>query len=299
MQIRTFEQGTDKWHDFKRGGRIGGTRLGTIWSARAYNKEDIEKLLISRGVDLTAYQKTYNEDRKALGLKSKAYTKGDIEKLLTEDDIGFLQAGGDKKIEFYQILADEIAVPWNGENVMDRGLDLEPEATAMFADKFKKNLIQVGVCVADDNDRIYQSPDGLILPEGVEYKTKDEVLILPKGKKITEAVEVKCLASAKHLMAFFERRTPEDYWTQKIQYFVVNPDLETLYWVFYDPRIPLMPFFVLVIKREDLGHWPDTMKKYQLRTLKEIEDLKMRLFEEQDQIMLPAKPEKGITHNED
>lgn len=290
MQIVQLEQGSEEWLRFRLG-KITGTRLGSIWAARQYTKADVEKLLNARGVDLKEFQAGINAARKAEGLKGKAYTKGDLETLLTEDDKEVLSSDAEKKIEYYQILADQVAIDpmleddgkyqsRNGEfvRVMDRGTDLEAVAAEAFAKKFNKDLFEVGCCVSDADPRVINSPDRLVKPPG-------------RSKKVKEAVEIKCLASAKHLMAFFERKVPEDYWTQKVQYFVVNEDLERLYWVFYDPRIPMLPMFVLVIEREDLGHWPETMLKYQLRTLKELDALTLRLFEESDNIMLPAKPE--------
>lgn len=269
MHIVELTQGSDEWHAFRLG-KITGTRLGTIWSSRQYNKDDIVKLLEGRGVDLKAYKQEIG--------KKGVLTKADLEALLTEADKEELSIDAEKKLEYYQILADQVAVEPDGEFAMDRGLRLEDEAAQAFAKEFNKELMVVGCCVSDADPRIINSPDRLIKPV--------------KGKKITEAVEVKCLASAKHLMAFFERKVPEEYWTQKVQYFVVNESLKTLYWVFYDPRIPMLPMFVLTIQREDLGHWPETMLKYQLRTLKELDALTVRLFNESNNVMLPATAEK-------
>jgi hypothetical protein len=280
MQIVLLEQGSDEWKAFRLG-KITGTRLGSIWAARQYTVDDVKKLLLGRGVDLAEYKKEKDIER---GYK-KGLVKADYEALLTEDDKAVLSSDAEKKMEYYQILADQVAVaPADEEgeqyySAMDRGTGKEKEAADAFAHKFNKKLFEVGCCISDVDERIIQSPDRLVRPKG-------------KSKKITEAVEVKCLASAKHLMAFFERKVPEDYWTQKVQYFVVNENLEKLYWVFYDPRVPMLPMFVLIIERKDLGHWPETMLKYQLKTLKELDALTVRLFEESDQIMLPAKPEK-------
>lgn len=304
MKIINLEQGSPEWHAFRLG-KVTGTRLGSLWSSRIYTKEDVEKLLVGRNVDLKEFQKKLNEERKAQGLKSKPYNKGDIEKLLTEEDKEVLSTDSAKKLEYYQILADQVAVARDDEvfedgsiynNAMDRGTGLEDTACVLFADKFNKRIFSVGCCLSDERAEVINSPDRLIMPDDFKGDNVDELIeLVNSGKhKITEAVEAKCLASAKHLMAFFERKTPEDYWTQKVQYFAVNPDLETLYWVFYDPRIAMLPMFVLVIKREDLGHWPETMLKYQMKTLSELDRLTIRLFDEADTIMLPAKAEKGI-----
>lgn len=306
MQIIDLEQGSPEWHAFRLG-KIGGTRLGSIWSSREYTKDDIEKLLKNRGVDLAAYKQERDAVKVAAGKKKGVLTKADLELLLTDEDKEQLSVDAEKKIEYYQILADQVAVAaeeeddgkylsQNGEfvRVMDRGTDLEAVAADRFALMFDKRLFSVGCCVSEEDGRVFNSPDRLVMPD--KFKGNAIGTLIEKinaGKlKITEAVEIKCLASAKHLMAFFERKVPEEYWTQKVQYFAVNPHLKTLYWVFYDPRISMLPLFVLVIHREDLGHWPETMLKYQKRTMRELDALKIRLFEESDNIMLPAVAEK-------
>lgn len=270
MRLVDIVQGSPEWHAFRLG-KISGTRLGTIWSSRQYTKDDVVALLEGRGVEF-----------------KRSATKKVLEELLTEDDKELLSTDSAKKLEYYQILADQVAIAPADEvdddgnalyaNPMERGLGEEEAAAMMFVEKTGKTLVTTGCCVSDEDERIMQSPDRLVVPE--------------EGKPVTEAVEIKCLSSAKHLMSFFERKVPEEYWTQKVQYFVVNPDLERLYWVFYDPRVPMLPMFVLVIERADLGHWPDTMLKYQLRTLKELDALTVRLFEESENIILPARADK-------
>lgn len=292
--VDDFVQGSEEWHDFRKG-KITGTRLGTIWASREYTKDDVEKLLIGRDFDLKIFQLELNETRKAEGLKGKPYTKVDLEVLLTDADRDELRSDQAKKLEYYQILADQVAIApenavyedYDGEvgrydgkydNAMDRGLGEEEAAATAFTTITGKELFEVACCVSDVDPRVIQSPDRLVTPA--------------KGKIIKEAVEIKHLSSAKHLMAFFERKIPEDYWTQNVQYFVVNEKLERLYWVFRDPRIPMLPVFILTVERSDLGHWPETMLKYQLRTLKELDALTVRLFNESNNIILPAKAEK-------
>lgn len=269
--INEFEQGSPEWHAWRLG-KITGTRLGSIWSSRAYTKKDITDLLDQRGVE---YKKSATKK-----ILEEAYLTDEDKELLAED--------ADKKQEYYQILADQVAIPSKEElidgvagtylNAMERGTGEEAAGVADFMEITGKNVLHAGGFASSVDPRIVMSPDGYVEPG--------------EDGKVTEAVEVKHLGSAKHLMAYFERKIPEDYWTQKVQYFTVNPDLQTLYWVFRDPRIPMLPVFILVVERKDLGHWPDTMLKYQLRTLKQLDVLTDRLFEESDNIILPAKAEK-------
>lgn len=272
--INDFEQGSPEWHAWRLG-KITGTRLGSIWSSRPYTKDDIVKLLESRGVEF-----------------KKSLTKAVLEEqYLTDDDKDLLAQDSEKKLEYYQILADQVAIApideeiagEDGEAVtyrtmMDRGSGEETNGVAAFMEITGKKVLHAGGMASDADERIVMSPDGYVEPgeDGI----------------VTEAVEVKHLASAKHLMAYFERKIPDEYWTQKVQYFTVNPDLQKMYWVFRDPRIPMLPVFILVVHREDLGHWPETMLKYQLRTLRELDVLSQRLFDESSNILLPARAEK-------
>lgn len=285
--VNDFEQNTPEWEKFRLG-KLTGSRLASIWSSRPYTVKDVEELLTNRGVDLAKFQAKLNEKRKKHGDKPKKYTKADLEKLLTEEDIAQLSEDSDKKLEFYQVLADQFAITIEDDenqyrSAMDRGHELEDEAALAFAAKFEKELDVIGCVESDADPRIINSPDRYVKPAD--------------GKTYRESVEIKCLNAAKHLMCFFERKIPEEYFTQKVQYFVTGETLERTYWVFYNPRVPILPLFVIAVERSDVGHWPETMTRYQLRTLNQIDALKQRLIEEADNIMLRSKPEKGITAN--
>lgn len=125
-----------------------------------------------------------------------------------------------------------------GEQIMQRGHDLEPEAVKRFeketGKKVKRGLI--GWEHAEDS-RMAVSPDGSI------------------GK--TEAIEVKCLLSPKHVEALFTRAIPKNtggYDEQKLQYFIVNPKLKTLYYVFYHPDFPAgLDYLCLKFTRKELA----------------------------------------------
>lgn len=137
---------------------------------------------------------------------------------------------------------------------MERGHRLEDEAIELFKKETGKEVVKVGLCVRDDNDSIALSPDGLILNNG----------------KYTEAVEVKCLGSAWHLQAIIEKAIPSSYYYQSLQYFIVNDDLEKLYFIFYDPRISCKPYYCLEMTREEVQDDIKLYKEYQEKTLSEI-----------------------------
>ena len=93
----------------------------------------------------------------------------------------------------------------------------------------------------DDDENIAVSPDGFI--------------------GTTEAVECKCLSSARHIEALLTRAIPSEYEYQVLQYFIVNDKLEMLNFVCYDPRFMMfvrpgsrkvsLDYFVIGVKRAD------------------------------------------------
>lgn len=169
---------------------------------------------------------------------------------------------GNRKIGFYELVAQSLSIDPDDENRMDRGLRLEEEAILLFTEKYGKMVERVGVCVHDKYPDVINSPDGLI----------------KHGKKYTEAVEVKCLSPARHLQAVIEDEVPLEFEAQKLQYFIVNPDLQTLYFIFYDPRIASVPFHVIKVDRdESLQAAVDKYLEFQVEQLREVKEIIERL----------------------
>lgn len=136
-----------------------------------------------------------------------------------------------RKKGFYQLIADRLALPSDGESPMSRGLRLEDDAIEEFVKATGKDVdTSLVIMHRDDNDSIAVSPDGFI------------------GE--TEYIEAKCLDSARHIEALVTQQIPSDYELQVLQPFIVNEKLETLYLVFYDPRLLTKQFFYLTIKRD-------------------------------------------------
>lgn len=168
---------------------------------------------------------------------------------------------GGRKIGFYELIAESLATEPDGEDRMERGLRLEEEAIELFAVGFKKKVERVGVCQHDDYPQVINSPDGLI----------------KNGKIYDEAVEVKCLSPARHIQAIVENKVPDEYEAQKIQYFIVNPGLKKLYFIFYDPRILSVPLHVIEVTREELRDLPKMYLEFQLQQLKDAKEIIERL----------------------
>lgn len=165
--------------------------------------------------------------------------------------------GNGKKLAFYELVAERIAVPDDAdveENPMDRGARLEAEAIERFAKETSKKIdTSLVIWSRDDNENIAISPDGFM------------------GK--TEAVEAKCLSSALHIKAFITQEVPAEYEEQSLQYFIVNDKLKTLYFAFYDPRVPVKDFFTLTVQRKDVQEKIDQLLASQRETLTEVEEI--------------------------
>jgi putative phage-type endonuclease len=170
-----------------------------------------------------------------------------------------VKRGTKPKKAFYELIAERIAIPRDPtENVMDRGHTLESDAVARFTQETGKNVdTSLILWTRDDNDNIAISPDGFI------------------GD--TEAVEVKCLNSASHLEAYLTKEIPSEYEMQALQYFIVNDKLQTLYFCFYDPSMPI-DFFYHTMHRADVAEKVVEYLEYERGTLAEVERITNELL---------------------
>lgn len=211
----------EEWLEGRKG-KITGSSVGGIVVNLELSKTEITDAL-------NALEIEYNTKAK----------KEELERLLPKDTIDRIKQANiktkEKKIGYYKVLAERVAIPANGENVMDRGHRLELDAIEKFTKETGKVVnIDLVIWFREDNTDIAISPDGYI----------------EEKKKVTEAVEVKCLASERHIEAYLTQTIPDEYNPQKIQYFAVNEDLETLYWVFFDPRCPIDMFYLVFTRKE-------------------------------------------------
>lgn len=170
-----------------------------------------------------------------------------------------VKRGTGKKVGFYELIAERIGLAADGEDPMERGQRLEDEALDKFSEmaglELDKSLV---MWVRDDDESIAISPDASVV-----------------GKP--EAVEVKCLASSRHIEAWHTKSVPSDYEFQKLQYFIVNDKLQKLHFVFHDPRIPAIELFVIEVKREDVQEQIDEYLEYQRKELAEVNEIVNKL----------------------
>ena len=178
---------------------------------------------------------------------------------ITGTRLGSLLSKRDKKPlkGFYEVIAERVAIPRDGENVMDRGIRLEEEAVARFVvETGKKVNTDLVIWHRDDDKNIAISPDGFI------------------GK--TEAVEVKCLSSAAHIEAWLTKEVPSEYEHQVLQYFIVNDKLKTLFFIFYDPTMP-KDLFWLTVERKGVQERVDEYLELERQVLTQIAEIEQKL----------------------
>lgn len=165
-----------------------------------------------------------------------------------------VRRGTGKKIGFFELIAERLATVPDEENPMERGKRLEQEAMARFIKESSKEVdTSLVMWERDDDTSIAISPDGFI------------------GNK--EAVEVKCLSSARHIEAYLTNKVPDEYEFQVLQYFIVNDELETLHFCFYDPRMTVKDFFTIQITRGQVKEDVEQYLAYQRATLQEVNDI--------------------------
>jgi len=169
-------------------------------------------------------------------------------------DIIVKRGTGHKK-GYYELIAERLATePDAEETPMDRGTRLESEAMQRFMDETGSEVdTSLVIWERDDNSSIAISPDGFM------------------GK--VKAVEVKCLSSASHIEAFLTQEIPDEYKMQMYQYFIVNDDLKTLFFVFYDPRIPCKEYFEIAVQRENIQEDIETYLAFERDTITEINNI--------------------------
>lgn len=188
--------------------------------------------------------------------------------------------------QFWQVLAEKLSIPPDGENPMDRGHRVENNALDAAGKILNLEFdAEPGMWVSDIDDDIGVSPDGA---EKVEGDT------LP-----TFAAEVKSLDSANHLRFILNdrraRKIPDYqaidsipneekhyYRDQVLQYFVVHPGLQRLYFILHDDRIVFdhLMTYIITIERKDIEHLIKENLEMEFEALVQINKIVKELTEE-------------------
>lgn len=233
MKVLKIEQNTEEWLEFRKG-KSGGSELKDLWIAKSPLKEDIVSKIKEKDPNFKVERGTLISD---------------LLFMLDPIEVAELKLKQNPKKKYYEMLAEKVARPLtpndyadrlNGEpfSAMARGHILEPEIAENFAKTYNKKLDKDSVVwVSDDNDNSYISPDRTITGE---------------DGKVREAVEIKAFYSPEVLEIWKTQKIPSEYMPQIVKYFMINQDLETLYWVVGTDLIPGLELQVFPVKRADV-----------------------------------------------
>ena len=252
MKILDLEQRSQEWLDFHEG-RISGSSAKDYSSVRYIPKAELVEFAESKGYEFP-----------------KNLTMDNIRAMLTEDELNELYANVQINDSIYKLIAQRIAKPINPNDYADRipegatysamlrGQILEDEARELISEKLGKKIIPGRVWQSEENEYMICSPDGEIVDD---------------TGKVSEAVEIKCLDSWKVVKAYYEKHPPLDYEAQIIQYFLVNENLQKLYFCIYSDVFtnPDLGLQIFELKREDYREKIELTGRVQNATLGLVE----------------------------
>lgn len=277
-------QDTEAWLD-ARIGKITGTKAGTL-ALEHYAQKDVAKL--------EAMADKAKTEEKAEEYREKArQAKRDNERLKVN-------------LDFWQFLADMIAEQPDGEPPMERGHRLENTNIMMACEKFdiSPDVVEfdTGMWVSDVDDRIAVSPDAHAKPRifnGLEHNPTFAFEAKSLGTKYhlqtvvpfrvyqmlnysetpnSQRNELQSLALKLFPEILKTRRefdfVPEQYQSQVLQYFVVNPDLHTVYFAMLDDRVyGSLQHEVFAVERQSVASEIEAQETKELQTLALIDGL--------------------------
>lgn len=277
-------QDTEAWLD-ARIGKITGTKAGTL-ALEHYAQKDVAKL--------EAMADKAKTEEKAEEYREKArQAKRDNERLKVN-------------LDFWQFLADMIAEQPDGEPPMERGHRLENTNIMMACEKFdiSPDVVEfdTGMWVSDVDNRIAVSPDAHAKPRifnGMEHNPTFAFEAKSLGTKYhlqtvvpfrvyqmlnysetpnSQRNELQSLALKLFPEMLETRREfdfiPEQYQSQVLQYFVVNPDLKTVYFTMFDDRVyGSLQHEVFAVERQSVASEIEAQETKELQTLALIDGL--------------------------
>ena len=252
MKILDLEQRSQEWLDFHEG-RISGSSAKDYSSVRYIPKAELVEFAQRKGYEFP-----------------KNLTMDNIRAMLTEDELNELYVNVQINDSIYKLIAQRIAKPINPNDYADRipegatysamlrGQILEEEARELISEKLGKQIIPGRVWQSDVNEYMICSPDGEIVDD---------------TGKVSEAVEIKCLDSWIVVKAYYEKRPPLEYEAQIIQYFLVNENLQKLYFCIYSDVFtnPDLGLQIFELKREDYREKIELTGRVQNATLGLVE----------------------------
>lgn len=141
---------------------------------------------------------------------------------------------------------------------MQRGIDMEPLAIQEYCNITGHEVDHPCFIQSEDWPILCQSPDGYIGTKG--------------------AVEIKCPKTKTHIKYIRMGKIPNEYKEQVWSYFLVNPDLQWLDFVSYDPRLAVKPIWIHRVTREELAEELDSAKIELIKFIIKLELYKSEIF---------------------
>lgn len=179
--------------------------------------------------------------------------------------IGGTSAGAGKETLIMQILS-EITEDFTDEEqgyqnaAMMRGTELEPYAREAISAELFIDFQEVGYLQSSSIPIIGISPDGI----SPDHKVQ---------------IEIKCPGAKKHIQTLLEGNIPLDNLDQCIHAFVVNDQLEKLYFVSYRPESNVKQLWYKELTLDSEVN-AGTKAKPKMMTVRDIVDIKRQEYEE-------------------
>ena len=175
-----------------------------------------------------------------------------LKKMMAKDNLSLID----------ELIAEEqVGIADDDEFVSDemqRGIDMEPLAIQEYCNITGYTVDHPCFLQSEDWPILCQSPDGYIGTTG--------------------AVEVKCPKTKTHVKYIRMGKIPNEYKEQVWSYFLVNPDLQWLDFVSYDPRLTVKPIWIHRVTREELAEELQTAVTELEKFIAKLDKYKSEIF---------------------
>lgn len=248
MKIINIAQNTDEWLSYRLG-KSGGSEFKNLYPAKAPLKGSLVDYLTQKGIEF-----------------KKTATAESLAQLVSPQDMAEIKLQGAPKDRFYELIAERVAKPLNPDDysarlngrpftMMLRGHLLEDDARKAVSERLGKEFVgEKAIWESDNNPNCFVSPDGWV-----------------EANPITEALEIKCLESSKIVKSYITDEYPQEYFPQVCKYFMVNENLETLYFALYTDLIPELKLQVWTVKRADVSNYIAEMQAYENGIMQKVD----------------------------
>jgi len=141
---------------------------------------------------------------------------------------------------------------------MQRGIDLEPMAVDQYVKLTGATVEEIGFVQCSELPLLGLSPDRFVGTEG--------------------ALEVKCPKTKTHVKYIRQNQVPNDYKYQIFTYFLVNPDIQWVDFMSFDPRLEKKPVFIFRTNRSDVKQELTECWNHLLKFNTKLDNIKRDLF---------------------